>query len=65
MFEKKCFHQWPSINDLKVQRIRLKESLSCKSELLQFRLKLSDCGISQDLHCICLGQADVAVVEAH
>ena len=58
--------QWPSINDLKVERIRLKESrLSCKAELLQFRLKLFDFGISQDLHRICLGQADVAVVEAH
>ena len=57
--------QWPSINDLKVERIRLKESLSCKAELLQFRLKLFVFGISLCLHRICLGQADVAVVEAH
>ena len=57
--------QWPSIYYLKVERRRLKESLSCKAELLQFRLKLFDFGISQDLHRTCLGQADVAVVEAH
>ena len=53
------------MNDLKVERIRLKESLPCKAKLLHFRLKLLDFGISQDLHCICRGQADVAVVEAH
>ena len=53
------------MNDLKVERIRLKESLPCKAKLLHFRLKLLDFGISQDLHCICRRQADVAVVEAH